>query len=647
METLILGWYVLVQTGSVLWLTAFGSLQFLGTLAAPMFGVLGDRLGGRVVLCALRAMYAALAGVLTLLALTDLLSPLWILVVAALAGIVRPNDQVIRNTLIGETIPPAHLVGALGLSRATMDSARGAGALAGAGLSTALGVSSAYVVITILYVVSLALTFGVSRRPPMPDPTAGPPGASLAGPSRWRDLTDGLVLIWTRPELLAMMLLAFLVNLTAYPVTGGLMPYAAQRVYHVDATGLGWLVAAFAFGGLLASLTMVLTGGPRRGERTTLAFTVLWYALLLVFGHVENFGVGLLTLVAAGFVQNVAMIAMMALLLAAAGERFRGRVMGVRMLAVYGLPLGLIPSGVLIDHIGFPLTITALAGVGLLVTVLIGIRWRASMWPKGRKAALACLALFVLTSGAMANDISPALRSEFAPSGTLRIGLNHGNFLLVTPGSSATDPRGVASDLGRELGRRLGLPVEFIKFETAGGLADAAKTGGWDVAFLGAEPQRANEIAFTAAYLEIPATYMVPAGSPIRTVADVDREGVRIVVAERSAYELYLTRTIKHAKLLRTKGNDAAVDLFVSEKLEALAGLKPRLITDVKKVPGARMLDGQFTAVQQAVGTPKARTAAARYLSTFVEDVKASGLVGQAISRNGAEGVSVAPPASR
>jgi polar amino acid transport system substrate-binding protein len=269
------------------------------------------------------------------------------------------------------------------------------------------------------------------------------------------------------------------------------------------------------------------------------------------------------------------------------------------------------------------------------------------MWHKGRKAALACLALFVLTSGAMAHDISPALRSEFAPSGTLRIGLNHGNFLLVTPGSSATAPRGVASDLGRELGRRLGLPVEFIKFETAGGLADAAKTGGWDVAFLGAEPQRANEIAFTAAYLEIPATYMVPAGSPIRTVADVDREGVRIVVAERSAYELYLTRTIKHAKLLRTKGNDAAVDLFVSEKLEALAGLKPRLITDVKKVPGARMLDGQFTAVQQAVGTPKARTAAARYLSTFVEDVKASGLVGQAISRNGAEGVSVAPPASR
>jgi MFS family permease len=386
METLILGWYVLVQTGSVLWLTVFGSLQFLGTLAAPMFGVLGDRLGGRVVLCALRAIYAGLAGLLTLLAVIELLTPLGVLVVAALAGVVRPNDQVIRNTLIGETIPPAHLMGALGLSRATMDSARGAGALAGAGLSTALGVGSAYVVITILYIASLALTFGVSRRLPVPDPAAAPRGAALAGPSRWRDLTEGLVLIWTTPALLAMMLLAFLVNLTAYPVTGGLMPYAAQRVYHVDATGLGWLVAAFAFGGLLASLTMVLTGGPRRGERTTLAFTALWYVLLLLFGHVENLSVGLLTLVAAGFVQNVAMIAMMALLLAAAGERFRGRVMGVRMLAVYGLPLGLIPSGVLIDHIGYPLTITVLAGSGLLVTVLIGIRWRASMWHKGREA---------------------------------------------------------------------------------------------------------------------------------------------------------------------------------------------------------------------------------------------------------------------
>jgi MFS family permease len=387
METLILGWYVMVQTGSVLWLTAFGSLQFLGTLAAPMFGVLSDQLGGRVMLCAMRATYASLAGLLTLLALTGLLTPAWVLVVAAVVGIVRPNDLVMRNTLIGETITPAHLMGALGLSRATMDSARVAGALAGAGLSTLLGIGYTYLFVTSFYVASLVLTFGVSRRPPVPDPGASPRGFSILGPSRWRDLKAGLVHVWTTPELLAMMLLAFLVNLTAYPVSSGLLPYAAQRVYHVDATGLGWLLASFAFGGLLASITMVLRGGLRRPERATLVHTAIWYALLLGFGHVTSMGAGLVTLLAAGFVQNVAMISMTARLLAAAGEGFRGRVMGVRMLAVYGMPLGLIASGVLIERIGYPLTISALSATGLVFTVVIGIRWRAAMWQRRRQPA--------------------------------------------------------------------------------------------------------------------------------------------------------------------------------------------------------------------------------------------------------------------
>ena len=261
------------------------------------------------------------------------------------------------------------------------------------------------------------------------------------------------------------------------------------------------------------------------------------------------------------------------------------------------------------------------------------------------RLAVAAIGVFVLTSGAMANDITPAVRSELAPSGTLRVGLNHGNFLLVTPGSSATDPRGVAPDLARELARRLGVPIEFSKYETAGALGDAVRTGAWDVAFLGAEPQRATEIAFTAAYLEIPATYLVPAGSPIRTLADVDREGVRIAVAEKSAYELWLSRNIKHARLVLTKGIDASYNAFVNDKLEVLSGLRPRLLSDVQKLPGARLLDGQFTAVQQAIGTPKARSAGAAFLRTYVEDVKASGFVGEAITRNNSQGVSVAPPA--
>jgi Na+/melibiose symporter-like transporter len=382
METIILGWYVVVHTGSVLWLTAFASLQFLGTLAAPMFGVLGDRLGARAMLCAMRTIYAGLAGLLMTLALSGLLTPAWVLVVATLVGLVRPNDLVMRNTLIGETIPPAHLMGALGMSRATMDSARVGGALAGAGLSTLLGIGSTYVIVTSFYLASLALTLGVSRRLPVPDPLASPRSASLPGPSRWHDLKHGLVHVWTTPTLLAMMLLAFLVNLTAYTVTGGLMPYAAQRVYHVDATGLGWLVASFATGGLLASITMVAMGGARHPERSTLVCTAIWCALLLGFAHVRQMGVGMLLLLAAGFAQNVAMIAMTAVLLGAAGPGLRSRVMGVRMLAVYGLPLGLLASGFLIERIGYPLTITVSSAIGVLFTVLIGIRWRASMWQR-------------------------------------------------------------------------------------------------------------------------------------------------------------------------------------------------------------------------------------------------------------------------
>jgi polar amino acid transport system substrate-binding protein len=254
------------------------------------------------------------------------------------------------------------------------------------------------------------------------------------------------------------------------------------------------------------------------------------------------------------------------------------------------------------------------------------------------------LLVLVLTSCTMATEISPTVRSELTPTGKLRVGINHGNTLLVT--TMAPEPRGVAPDVARELARRLGVPVEFVPYDSAGKLGDGVRTGAWDVAFLGAEPQRAAEIAFTAAYLEIPATYIVPAGSPIRSVAEVDREGVRIAVPEQAAYGLYLRRSVKHARLVLTKSSDAAVEAFIADKLEALAGLRPRLLTDVAKLPGARVLDGQFTGVQQAIGTAKSRAAAAEYLRAFVEEIKASGLVAEAISRSGVAGVSVAPPAS-
>jgi polar amino acid transport system substrate-binding protein len=235
----------------------------------------------------------------------------------------------------------------------------------------------------------------------------------------------------------------------------------------------------------------------------------------------------------------------------------------------------------------------------------------------------------------------PAAKSELAPTGKLRVGINYGNFLLVTKRSDG-EYTGIAVDLGRELGKRLDVPVELVAFATAGKLADAVKAGAWDVAFLGNEPQRAGEIAFSPAYLEIEAGYLVPAGSPIRTVAEVDRKGVRVATAVNSAYDLYLSRTLKQASLVRVQGIQASYDIFVKDKLEALSGLKPRLVTDAETLPGSRVLEGRFTVVQQSVGTPQGRPAAAKYLGEFAKDVKASGFVAQAIARHAVRGVTVA-----
>ncbi len=245
----------------------------------------------------------------------------------------------------------------------------------------------------------------------------------------------------------------------------------------------------------------------------------------------------------------------------------------------------------------------------------------------------------------MATTPPTAARAELAPGGSLRVGINHGNFLLVNPGSPHGAPRGIAPDLGAELARRLGVPVAYVSFAGAGETADAVTKDAWDIAFLGAEPQRANQIAFTAAYLEIPVTYLVPAGSPIRSLADVDRTGVRVAVSAKSAYDLFLSRSLRHATLVRAEGLPAAFELFKSQRLEALAGLRPGLLADAAKVPGSRLLDGQVTAVQQAIGTPKARMEGARYLREFAEEVKASGLVAQLIEKHGVRGVNVAPAA--
>jgi polar amino acid transport system substrate-binding protein len=239
--------------------------------------------------------------------------------------------------------------------------------------------------------------------------------------------------------------------------------------------------------------------------------------------------------------------------------------------------------------------------------------------------------------------MSDKARAELCPTGVLRAGINLSNFLLVTGRSASGDPDGVAPDMAAAIAAALGVPVRYVPFKTPGELGDQAGNNVWDIGLIGAEPQRAEKIAFSAAYVEIEATYMVPPGSPIKSINEVDRKGVRISVSARSAYGLWLENNIKHGTLMPISGLDAAFNKFADEKLDVLAGLRPGLLKDIAKMPGARILDGKFSAVQQAVGTAKANKEGAEYLAAFVEEAKKSGLVGALIARHNVKGLSVAP----
>lgn len=237
------------------------------------------------------------------------------------------------------------------------------------------------------------------------------------------------------------------------------------------------------------------------------------------------------------------------------------------------------------------------------------------------------------------------IRAELAPTGVLRAGINLSNFLLVTGRTDSGDPTGVSPDMAAEIARRLGVDLKLVPYDKPHMLADAVDNDEWDIGNIGAEPQRAEKIAFTAAYCEIEATYLVPPGSPIKSMDEVDRAGNRIAVAARTAYGLWIERNIKNAELVWTDSLTSSFETFRDQGLEVLAGLKPRLLDDVEQMPGARLLDGKFSAVQQAVGTPRRNTAAAEWLAAFVEDAKASGLVAELIDKHSVKGLSVAPPA--
>jgi polar amino acid transport system substrate-binding protein len=231
---------------------------------------------------------------------------------------------------------------------------------------------------------------------------------------------------------------------------------------------------------------------------------------------------------------------------------------------------------------------------------------------------------------------------EMVPTGTLRVALNMINFLLISGKNPEGVPVGVAPDLAHTIADRIGVPLQLIQYGSPGELADDADKNVWDIGLIGAEPVRAQKIDFSTAYVEIEATYLVPAGSSLKHASEVDRPGNRIAVSARSAYDLWLTRNIQHAQLLHAEGFEATFALFVEQKLEAMAALKPGLLGDVERLPGSRILEGNFTTVQQSIGVPKGRLAAAAYLQAFVNEIK-TGLVAQLIAKHNVKGLSVAP----
>ena len=386
MEILVLAWYILVETKSVFLLSLYGALHFPGTLLAPLFGAFGDRIGFANLLALLRAVYTALAATLMGLALAGWLSPMVVLVVAALMGLVRPSDLGLRMALVSSIMPPVQLVGALSVSRTTADSARVLGALTGAGLFATLGLARTYVAIVVAYAIGFVLTL-VSRREAtrisaLSREVAGAE-AAVERRSPLRELKEGLLHVWSEPRLAAAIWLAVLVNLTAFPFSHGLLPYVAKEVYGVGEAGLGYLVASFAFGALIGAVGLS-AARPFRSGPMMMVCAVIWYLFLLVFAQVTSPVMGGLLLVCAGLAQSVSLISLAALLLQSSNDAFRGRVMGVRILATNSLPLGLLISGALIGEIGFRTTVTLSVLIGLALTGVIWLRWRKDLWREER-----------------------------------------------------------------------------------------------------------------------------------------------------------------------------------------------------------------------------------------------------------------------
>jgi MFS family permease len=366
METLILGWYILVATDSPFLVGILGALRFSGTLTAPIVGVLADRISRKIMLIALRAVAGAAALALLILVATDLLVPWHIFVIAGFSGLVRASDNVLRQSLIADTVPRNLLMNASGLARTTQDSARIVGALLGAALLSTLGLGWAYVGVTGFYAFSVLFGFGIATIRS---------NATVVHVNPITEMKQGVRYMIDSPVIQPIMFMAFLVNLTAFPLTNGLLPVVARDVYGGDENGLAQMVAVFAVGALVGSMIMAAVVNSRRPERFMMITMVGWYVLLILFAQTDSNGVGLPLLALIGASISFCMISMSVVLMTFTKFEMRGRVMGVRMLAVYGLPMGLVIGGWLIERYGVPFAITGFAVAGLVAVALSIVRW--------------------------------------------------------------------------------------------------------------------------------------------------------------------------------------------------------------------------------------------------------------------------------
>jgi MFS family permease len=366
METLILGWYILVATDSPLLVGLLGALRFSGTLIAPVVGVVADRVSRKVMLVVLRGGAVASAGFLLILAAFDIIQPWHVFVIAGFSGILRPADNVLRQSLIADTVPRHLLMNASGLARTTQDTARIIGALLGATLLSRLGLGWAYIGVTSFYLFSVFFGLGISS-------IRSRTQAKHANPIT--EMKQGVKYMIESPVIQPIMFLAFLVNFTAFPLTNGLLPVVARDVYGHDENGLAQMVAVFAIGALVGSLIMAAGVNSRRPERFMMLTMVGWYFLLIAFAQTDSNTVGLPLLALIGASISFCMISMSVVLMMFTKFEMRGRVMGVRMLAVYGLPMGLVIGGWLIEQYGVPRTVTGYAAGGLIALGVSVIRW--------------------------------------------------------------------------------------------------------------------------------------------------------------------------------------------------------------------------------------------------------------------------------